>query len=282
MMGMSMKSTKAAVVVARLGIAGLTGAVPVAASTVHAATPPKSVVQKPAVPKSAISEEKSAAVAQMGKSLLAEQFSFRARTLRVYPGQNGQPLHIMHSMKVTVRRPDRLMVDVTGDDGSIKLDYDGKSVTVWGGEVNKYSTIPAPGTIQRTLDMVMERLNVDFPLADFLSGAPDKSVLLGVTSGKVVNTVTIDGVECLHLLFTEPPGVEVELWLEKNDRSLPRRLIITYRTMSGQPNVVAEMSDWDFSIHPTDADFVFQPPKDAVQVEMKPAAILAKPKGAKP
>jgi hypothetical protein len=79
--------------------AGLGIVAPVAsAPAVHAAKPPKP----------AISAEASAAVAQMGKSLLADQFSFQVRTLRVYADTNGQPLHIAHSMKVTLRRPDRL------------------------------------------------------------------------------------------------------------------------------------------------------------------------------
>ncbi len=236
-----------------------------------------------AAPKPAISDDASTAIAQMGKSLAAREFSFRSRTLRVYPGPGGQPLHIAHSMNVTVRRPDRLLVDMTGDDGSVRLYYDGKSATLFGVETNQYSTIPAPDTIQGMLEAATERLNVDFPLADFLSGEQGKSPLLGVTTGKEVNTVTIDGVRCRHLLFTEPPGVEIELWVEKNDRALPRRIILTYRTMSGHPSVVAELSDWNFSIHPPDADFVFQPPKDAKQVELKPAAETpAKPKGARP
>jgi hypothetical protein len=204
--------------------------------------------------------------------------------LRVYAGPHGQPLHIAHSMTITVRRPDRLLVNVTGDDGSVRLVYDGKQASLLGIESNKYATIPVPDTIQGMLDTLADRLDIDFPLADFLSGEPGKSVLLGVTSGKEVNTVTIDGIQCRHLLLTESPGVEIELWVEKNDQALPRRVIITYRTMSGQPSVVADLSDWNFSVHPSDAEFVFQPPKDAVLVAVKSAAIgmPAKSTGAKP
>lgn len=266
MMRRSMKSVRIMAVLAGLGGVASVG------QPVRAAT----------TPTPSISEGASAAVALMGKSLLAEQFSVQARTLRVYPGPGGQPLHIAHSMKITVHRPNKLLVDVTGDDGSVKLFYDGKSATLFGVEANKYVTGTAPDTIQGLLDGLTDRLNVDFPLADLLSAAPDKSVLSGVVTGKEINTVTIDGVECRHLLFTERPGVEIELWLEKNDRSLPRRLIITYYTMSGHPNIVAELSNWDFSVHPSDADFVFQPPKDSVQVETKPAGVSAKPAGAKP
>ena len=67
----------------------------------------------------------------------------------------------------------------------------------------------------------------------------------------------IDGMPCRHLLFTQSPGIEIELWVEGNDRALPRRLIITYRSQPGQPSFVAELFDWNFTIHPADSAFVF-------------------------
>jgi hypothetical protein len=158
-------------------------------------------------------------------------------------------------------------------------------VALLGVDTKKYSIIPVPNTIQGMLETVMGKLNVDFPLADFLTNNPDKSFLYGVTSGRVVNTVTIDGVPCLHLLFMQPPGIELELWLEKNDQALPRRLIVTYRSEPAQPSFAAELSDWNFSIHPADSEFTFQPPEGATQVELKPvarAAEPARPHGAKP
>src|ERR1700730_3462213 len=106
-------------------------------------------------------------------------------------------------------------------------------------------------------------------LADFLTNAPDKSFLFEVTSGKEVGTATINGAPCRHLLFTQPPGIERELWGATNDRSLLCGLIVTYRSQPGQPSFVAELSEWDFSARPTDAEFVFQPPQGAIQVEMK-------------
>jgi hypothetical protein len=108
--------------------------------------------------------------------------------------------------------------------------------------------------------------------------------LTGVTAGRVVNTVTIDGASYLHLFFNQPPGIELELWLAKTDQSLPRRLIVTHRSLPGQPNFIAEFSDWDFDIHPSDADFTFQPPAGAEKVALKPVGSPpspAKPKGGK-
>ena len=67
-------------------------------------------------------------------------------------------------------------------------------------------------------------------------------------------------------------GVELELWLSKNEQAWPARLIVTYRSLPGAPNFVALFSDWNFDVMPIDADFVFQPPAGAEQVALKPPA----------
>jgi hypothetical protein len=242
-----------------------------AGTALYAATPPK---------KPAISDEASTAMLRMGQTLRAEQFSFQVRTIRVYGGPGGEPLHIFHSTKVVVHRPNRLLVDVTGDDGESKLLFDGKTAAVFSATHNKYASIPVPdGTIDAMLKQVVGRLGVDFPLADFLTEAPAKAFLTGVTAGQSVGMVTIDGAPYLHLVFSQPPGIELELWVENNEQSLPRRLIVTYHDLPGTPNFIAEFSDWNFNIHPSDADFAFQPPAGAEQVQLKP--LPAAGKGAK-
>jgi len=231
--------------------------------------------------KPAISAEASAALLHMGESLRAEKFSFQAQTIRVYADPNGEPLHIFHTMKITVRRPNKLLVEESGDDGSNKLMFDGKTAVIYSAAQNKYASIPVPeGTIEAMLKEAVGRLGIDMPLADFLSEAPNKAFLSGVTSGRVVNTVTIDGTPYDHLFFSQPPGIELELWLSKNEKALPARLIVTYRSLPGSPNFIALFSDWNFDIQPSDADFAFQPPAGAEQVALKPAA-AAPPAGKK-
>jgi hypothetical protein len=202
------------------------------------------------LPKPAISEGANSALARMGKALEAKEFSFQARTIRVNANQNGELLHIAHVFKVTVRRPDRLLVDGTGDDGPRKLIYDGKTAMLALDDGKKYASIPVPDNIDGMMQVVVGHFDVDFPLADFLTSAPDRAFLTGVTAGRQINMVTIDGVPCRHLVFSQPPGIELELWLENNDQSLPRRLIVTYRSLPGEPNFVAEMSDWNFAANP--------------------------------
>ena len=233
---------------------------------------------KPAKP--AFSEEASAALMRMGQTLRAEQFSFQARTIRVYAEPNGEPLHIFHTLKITLHRPNRLLAEVTGDDGSSKLVFDGKNAVIYSATQNKYASIPVPeGTIEGMLKEAVGRLGVDLPLADFLTDAPNKAFLSGVTSGRVVNTVTINGAPYDHLFFSQPPGIDLELWLSKNEQALPARLIVTYRSLPGNPNFVALFSDWNLDVRPPDTDFTFQLPAGAEQVALKPAA--APPAGKK-
>jgi hypothetical protein len=236
----------------------------------------------PSAAKPAITAEASAALSQMGQTLLGKQFSFQAQTLRVYADVDGRFLHIGHTMKVLVRRPDRLRVDIDGDDGVTELFYDGKTLVLYGPAKKEYVSLSVPDNLEGMLKEAERRIGFDFPLADFLSPAPDKAVLSGVTEGKIVNEVTINGAPANHLTLFQPPGLELELWLTKDARSLPERLFITYRSVPGQPNFIATFSNWNFSVTPTDADFTFQPPEGAKQVALKPAAAPphAKAKGA--
>ena len=128
---------------------GVTGFLPV---NVPAAEPAKQV-------KPAISEEANAALLRMGRTLRAEQFSFQAQTIRVYATPDGEPLHIFHTLKVTVHRPNRVFAEVTGDDGSSKLFFDGKTATIYSAAQNKYASIAVPdGTIEGVLKEAVGRL----------------------------------------------------------------------------------------------------------------------------
>ena len=238
----------------------VTGGVAVLLATGHAASQPQNS-------SGAVSADIADLIARMNKSLLAKEFSFQSNTLRAYVGPNGELLHIVHSSKITVRRPDRLAVESSGDDGAMKMLYDGKTLVIYGVDQKQYVALPVPDELQGMVDTAESRLGVDFPLADFLADDPGKSILAGVTSGGQVGTATIEGVPCRHLYFDQEPGIEAELWLEDNERALPRRFLVTYKSLPGRPSFVAELSNWNFSTAHSDSDFVFQPPPDVTQLE---------------
>jgi hypothetical protein len=227
----------------------------------------------------AIGPDARDALARMGKTLSAKEFSYRARTLRSYTGPNGQLLHIEHTMKTVYRRPDHLLVNVTGDDGSIEIVYDGKNLVLYAVEAKQYVSIPMKGDIEQALNLLSERTGTDYPLADLLDDNPEEATTSGFTAGGQVGTALIDGVRCRHFYFEQAADdLDVELWLEDTERALPRRFVVTYRSLPGRPIFVADLFDWDFSIKTPDSEFVFRPPAGVTQVELKQSGRTVAPK----
>ena len=155
----------------------------------------------------------------------------------------------------------------TGDDAPRDFFFDGKSVFAFFPESKQYTMIAAPGDIRAALDAAMDKLHVALPLADFFADSPESSLLSRLVGGWQVGTANIDGVMCRHLFFVGRGGIELELWVENNDAAVPRRLIVTYRLLPGQPSLIAEFADWDTGIHPSEAEFAFQPPAGAKRIE---------------
>ena len=145
--------------------------------------------------------------------------------------------------------------------------YDGKALTVLSRDTNKYMTQPASGTIQQVLQEATQKSGVDFPLADLIADAPDKAFLSDVKTGVAVGETTIDDVLCVHMFFVQPPAIEIEAWVEKNEQAVPRRIIVTYRDLPGQPRFISQLSAWNLSPTVTDADFTIQIPPTATKIE---------------
>ena len=244
----------------------------IGALTGFCAWPAARAEEPPPLAKPAISEDAGSAVAQMDRTLSAPEVSFTAKTIRVYLDEAGQLLHIFHTMKVVMRRPDRIGIKVTGDDGSRDLFYDGKSVSIFFSRDSKeYSVMAAHGGIAPAANELLDKLGLDFPLVNATSS--DQSLLRGVVGGWQVGTANIDGIECGHLFFYKRGGTDLELWVENNKAAIPHRLIVTYRLLPGQPSFVAEFTNWENGVHPPDAVFAFKPPAGAKQIELTPAVL---------
>ncbi|MGO7572880.1 DUF2092 domain-containing protein [Rhizobium ruizarguesonis] len=222
--------------------------------------------------KKAVSDEAATAVAQMGKTLLAKDLTITARTISIYLDQSGQPLHIFHTMKITVRRPDRIAVEFDGDDGKHDLFYDGKAASVFFPDSKHYATIPASGDIPSALNEVATKLDVDFPLGVLFGVSPDKVLLSDAMAAWQVGTATVDGVECRHLFFSQKSGIDLELWVEKNGAATPHRLVVTYPLLQGQPSFVAEFTSWQTKSPLSDSEFTFEPPAGVKKIEPTAAA----------
>jgi len=201
-------------------------------------------------------------------------FSLEAHDMVDEVLDSGQKLQFSHVRKVTVRRPDRVWVDHSGDIDNKQGWYDGKTVTMLDKKQKVYSVIAVPNNIDEMLDFLVDRFGDVTPLADLLLSDPYKSAMSNVRLGGYIGLHHVQGVKCHHLAFRQD-GIDWQIWIEDGDRPLPRKLVITYKELPGQPQYVVILGKWDLSPKLPDGLFTFKPPAGAKKVERKP--IRARP-----
>ena len=75
----------------------------------------------------------------------------------------------------------------------------------------------------------------------------------------------IDGVECEHLAF-RTPEVDWQLWVEVGPRPIPRKYVITSKTVTGAPQYTVRVKEWRTDAPTGGSLFTFRPPQGSIKV----------------
>ena len=184
----------------------------------------------------------------------------------------GQKLEFGGSRRVTLRRPDRLRVEAQARDGEEQtLLFDGQRLAVVIPAENAYALVEKPGTFDELLDYLIEDLGTPAPLADFIQSDFYAEAVPLIRSGIVIGDSTIGGLPCEHIAFRGETA-DLQLWIEKGDRPLPFRIVITYKDAPGTPQFRALFLNWELDPELSDDLFTFTPSEGA---ERLPVAALA-------
>ena len=117
--------------------------------------------------------------------------------------------------------------------------------------------------------------------ADLLYRNAFKLLMQDVTLAVSVGTTVLGGVECDHLLFSRP-DVDFQVWVEKGDKPLPRKLVINSLADETQPQYTAVMN-WNLTPKIDPAVFTFVPDANAKRIPfMTPEALAAATAAKKP
>ncbi len=223
-------------------------------------------------PERAVGAEAERLLRGMGAFLkAAPQLSFHAEITFDDLLRSGQKIQLAASNDVVVRRPDRVYSEYQGDSDSKQFWYDGKDVTLYDGRHDVYAVAKGAGSIDATLDRVMETLGFTQPLADLMYSDPYAVLRENVQYGFYVGPSVVGGTRCHHLAFTEKT-IDWEIWIEDGTQWVPRKLVITYKTLPGAPQFEAVLSDWDLVTHTPDALFTPALPPGASRIEFRAAA----------
>jgi len=181
-----------------------------------------------------------AALSQMGTYLRSiEAFRVKVTTANDTVLEDGQKLQYEGNVDILARPPNRLRIHTFNDQNERRFFFDGKTFTLWGQRTDYYATVDAPGTIRELVDFLQEKHDIDTPGLDLFRWGTD-----------------------------EADTAAIQLWVQKGNYPLPRKLVITTKTDDARPQHTAAYS-WDLAPSFNDAAFTFDPPKGALRVVLE-------------
>jgi hypothetical protein len=197
----------------------------------------------------------------------AGRFSVSARDGYDVVQESGQKIEFGEVRKVTVSRPDHLRIEAERSNGEKGLViFDGRQITIYLPNENVYASASKPGTIDETIQYAVSDLKIRVPLAMMLLSTLPSEIDSRVASADYVEKTTILDVPCDHLAVRTRQGVDFQVWVAQGEQPLPRRIVITYISETGQPQFWADLSDWNLAPEISDALFAFTPPNGAERI----------------
>ena len=195
----------------------------------------------------------------------APAFSFVSDTGREVLQKNGHMLEFGSQLTLAIQRPSKAIGRFESRNGDMSITVlDGETLSVYVAidDIYAYDATRQPGDIDASLGFLAKQIGVPRQLRDFFSKDLTASLGSAVRSGYYVGQSMISGVMCDHLALRGEKE-DVQVWIARGDEPVPRRIVITYRQLEGQPQFWAQITEWNLSPELSDTTFTFSPPEDA-------------------
>ena len=183
-----------------------------------------------------------------------------------------QKIQFTSSGEMKMNRPDKLRIRRTGGYADVELVYDGKTVSLYGNNAKSYVQADLAGTIDQMINTLQSRSGAGMPGADLLLSNSYDELMANVLEASHIGQGVVDGVECEHLAF-RGPDTDWQIWIEPGAKPVPRKFVITSKTLTGAPQYTLKMKDWKTDAN-ADGDFAFKPPADATKVALDSVAMI--------
>jgi hypothetical protein len=184
-----------------------------------------------------------------------------------------QKIQFTSSGQMKLSRPDKLRIRRTGGYADVELVYDGKTLSLYGNNAKSYVQADAAGTVDQVIDTLQANTGAAMPGTDLLLSHSYDELMADVIDAKHIGTGIVDGVECEHLAFRGVAS-DWQIWIETGARPVPRKYVITSKTLAGAPQYTLRIKDWKTDAI-ADADaFVFKPPADATKVNLDSVVMM--------
>jgi hypothetical protein len=181
--------------------------------------------------------------------------------------ETGQKVQFDGTARLQARKPDKLHAEVKTDRKHREFFYDGKTFTLFGRRVNYYATVPAPPTLRELFLALAQDYGIEVPLVDLFFWGAQGEHPTDLRSAMDLGPSTIGGTECEQYALRQE-GVDWQIWIQKGDSPLPRKLVITTTSDPAQPQHVSYLH-WNLTPKLDDTLFGFSPPQGAMRIVLQ-------------
>lgn len=214
-----------------------------------------------------IQPEADEALKRMGQLLSeTDSFRFNAHITQDLSMSAGLKVQMYQERSVTVVRPGKLHVIGDGDLDQNQAWFNEGLLSVLDPQRDVYAQIDGPKDIDGMLDHLALERGWVMPLSDLLVSDPYTSATANVQLGLYLGQHRVRDTVCDHLAFRQE-GIDWQIWIDAGETPVPRKLLITFTALAGQPQWAAELDGWDLSPEVEDDRFDFEAPADASRVE---------------
>jgi hypothetical protein len=193
-------------------------------------------------------------------------FQIAARSTVEEVADDGQKLQFEGAVTYKVRRPDAFFIDARTDRRIREFYYNGKTFTMFAPRMHVFTEVEAPPTILEMVGVLEEKYDVHLPLTDLFRWGSEPDDIEALTSAQYVGPARVDGVECDHYAFRQAV-VDWQIWIQRGDAPLPRKLVITSRDNPSFPQYAAIL-DWKTDLSFDPGVFNFRKPADTLKIAL--------------
>ncbi len=214
-----------------------------------------------------IQPEADEALKRMGQLLSeTESFRFNAHITQDLTMSAGLKVQMYQERNVTVVRPGKLHVISDGDMDENQAWFNEGRLSVLDPLRGVYAQIDGPKDIDGILDHLALERGWVMPLSDMLVSDPYTSATANVQMGLYLGQHRVRDTVCDHLAFRQE-GIDWQIWIDAGETPVPRKMLITFIELAGQPQWAVELDGWDLSPDVEVGQFDFEAPDDADRVE---------------
>jgi hypothetical protein len=198
---------------------------------------------------------------------LAQATSFTVDTTDTRTrSRGGKDITVHTTRQLTVRRPDRIAMRVSGD-MALRGWYDGSKLTLVADPQKVWARANAAATIDDTLDRMADHLAMPMPMADFLYSSPYDALIGTKSTGGYEGTETVGGVACAHVAYKHP-AVDWDLWVPETGVPSPKKFVVTNKTGTRPKTTEVTFDKWTYGVEAPDATFAAEIPAGYERIQI--------------